>query len=297
MQLILNDYSLSGQFQSVEDDFSEYFIDTLRPILDILKEKNIPLFKKSDFYSRKITRDETVGDVLKRTGDPIFTVWKRYIVQMAYAEPYWDTEVMTKDDSNYEYPVTDTCPNCFTEALERKIPMFSFPHDEFKVSSFSCRRNGEKQEIENIYEREKLLLRYLYFYMNDIRYVIERYPYSSEFTVECAEINGKCHSSEALLQNSLNYDDYINIVGDMQKLWRALVTGEKTDLWDSFGGGLFEYRRNVNHGRIFRMFFTLEEKKICFLYGFIKKTQSTPQKELEKGRNLLQLRKKLVEKR
>ena len=53
-----------------------------------------------------------------------------------------------------------------------------------------------------------------------------------------------------------------------------------------------EYRRNVNHGRIFRMFFTLEEKKICFLYGFIKKTQSTPQKELEKGRNLLQMRKK-----
>ena len=114
----------------------------------------------------------------------------------------------------------------------------------------------------------------------------------SDFTVECAEINGKCYSSEALLENALNYEDYINIVADMQKLWHALITGDKTVLWDSFGGGLFEYRRNVNHGRIFRMFFTLEEKKICFLYGFIKKTQSTPQKELEKGRNLLQMRKK-----
>ena len=61
MQLILNDYSLSGQFQSVENDFSEYFIDTLCPILDTLKEKNIPLLKKSDFYSRKITRDEDSG--------------------------------------------------------------------------------------------------------------------------------------------------------------------------------------------------------------------------------------------
>ena len=56
----------------------------------------------------------------------------------------------------------------------------------------------------------------------------------------------------------------------MQKLWQALVNGEKTDLWDSFGEGLFEYRRNVNHGRIFRMFFYSGRKKDLFPLWFYK---------------------------
>ena len=287
MQLILNDYSLNGQFESIEDDFAEYFINVMLPIMEILTEKNIALLKKSDFYSRKITQNETIYDVLRRANDPIFTKWKRYIVQMAFDEPYWDSNPKTKEDIEYLTPALDESPNCFSEAIERNITLFSFPYEDYKRNTIFCWRDGEKCELENIYELGTLLFEYLSFNEQDIRYVIERYPYSGDLIVECVEIKGKCHCDEALLSNGLEYDDYINIVTDIPKLWSNLVTGTKTEMWDSFGKGLFEYRQHVSSGRIFRIFFTVKDKKLCFLNGFIKKTQVTPQNELEKAKKLL----------
>ena len=47
------------------------------------------------------------------------------------------------------------------------------------------------------------------------------------------------------------------------------------------GGGLFEIRAQGNEG-IGRAFFcTIKEKKIIILHEFIKKTQKTPQKEMD----------------
>ena len=62
MELILNELSLDGQFRS-RDEFTEYVLDVLRPVLDIVIENKIPLLKKSDLYIRRITGDETLQDL------------------------------------------------------------------------------------------------------------------------------------------------------------------------------------------------------------------------------------------
>lgn len=141
--------------------------------------------------------------------------------------------------------------------------------------------------VNNIYEWQQFLQRYLYSHMDDIRYVLENYPYSGGFAVECAQMSGKCHAEEALQNNGLNYDDYIEFVMDLPQLWSDLMNGKKTDLGDAFGDGLFEYRRSVSGKRIFRIFFTVQENKIYFFSGFIKKTRSTPQNESRKAKDLL----------
>ena len=57
---------------------------------------------------------------------------------------------------------------------------------------------------------------------------------------------------------------------------------------DAFGGGLFELRLKGAEG-IARVFFcTLVDKDIVMLHCFVKKSQKTPAKELNRARNRLQ---------
>ena len=55
----------------------------------------------------------------------------------------------------------------------------------------------------------------------------------------------------------------------------------------AMGGGLFELRLSGSEG-IARVFFCVRSgKRIVLLHGFIKKTQATPQTELDKAKKLL----------
>ena len=45
--------------------------------------------------------------------------------------------------------------------------------------------------------------------------------------------------------------------------------------------GLFEVRRDISSGRIARVIFFIKDNKMVLLHGFIKKTQKTPQTDLD----------------
>ncbi len=49
----------------------------------------------------------------------------------------------------------------------------------------------------------------------------------------------------------------------------------------SLGGGLWEVRSSLPSHRIVRLLFCVHEGQIFILHGFVKKTQKTPQDELE----------------
>ncbi len=50
------------------------------------------------------------------------------------------------------------------------------------------------------------------------------------------------------------------------------------------GEGLWEVRSNISNGRIARVLFGLHDNRMILLHGFIKKTQKTPDAELELAR-------------
>jgi phage-related protein len=60
----------------------------------------------------------------------------------------------------------------------------------------------------------------------------------------------------------------------------------------SLGLGLWEVRSNLTSNRIARVIFTLHEDRMWLLHGFIKKTQKTPQSDIDLARK----RKKEVKK-
>ena len=49
----------------------------------------------------------------------------------------------------------------------------------------------------------------------------------------------------------------------------------------SLGKELWEVRSSLPHGRIARVIFCIAEKHVVLLHGFIKKTQKTPQSEID----------------
>jgi len=59
-------------------------------------------------------------------------------------------------------------------------------------------------------------------------------------------------------------------------LGMPLVRKMETDLW--------EVRSKLEKGKISRVFFTVSGNKLILLHGFIKKSQKTPQKDLELAR-------------
>ena len=55
-------------------------------------------------------------------------------------------------------------------------------------------------------------------------------------------------------------------------------------LCKSLAGGLWEVRSNLTHGRIARVIFCVAHGRMVLLRGFIKKTQKTPQSDLDTAR-------------
>ena len=53
------------------------------------------------------------------------------------------------------------------------------------------------------------------------------------------------------------------------------------------GGGLYEVRSDISAGRISRVLFCIEDGAMILLHGFIKKSQKTPTKDIDLGRDRL----------
>lgn len=279
MELILNDFSLDGQFEGVED-FTDYIRNILAPLLDVIIDNEIVFLKKSDFYRAAVTADLSLHDLMMMANEPAVSLLKQYIVNLGYCEPYWDTDMATREEVQYGYPSHREEPNCFTEVIERCGKLVSFEHPDFKEEKISCSRNEKGIDILNIILVEQILKEYLREDKGKVRYILEKYPYKR--SVICAEVNGRCYANEALCQNNLNESDLINLLDAVSKLIEDLENGRKTDLWDKLQEDIFELRVHVSAGRIFRLLF-VQHNGICFLNGFIKKTQKTPLDEIHKA--------------
>lgn len=286
MKLILNDLSLYGQFADI-DDFEDYFLTYLNKLLDFIIDQKIPLLKKQDTYSRKITEDVTVDKYLKEAFNrPAATLLKGKIIQMAYQDPYWDEadEIQSRSDTDYQYPAKQVLvkrysdeplePNCFTEAIERKCPLLSIQEDNRAEELIACCRNKKPVEIANIANVNTFMREYVKDDMKNIRYAIEHYDLNK--AVRCTDR----HTENALLNSGLNEQDLLKFLENIQTLINDKSNGHKTHWWDSIKDDICEYRLSVSGGRELRVLFQWG-RELVFLNGFIKKTEKTPSNEIK----------------
>lgn len=83
MEILLNEKSLDGQFDSLETFFKT--LPEMSRNMKILKEKNLLLYKHSSLYSRNVTKEMTLMELQNSRGNiiPVYRdeirKWKRFI--------------------------------------------------------------------------------------------------------------------------------------------------------------------------------------------------------------------------
>ena len=146
MEVILNDYSINGQFSY--ETFNLYMTNDVLPVMRMLDEYSVELLKSYDIYDKKITDNMSLQDYVHKKGDPIVDRFKSYLISLAYTEPYWEMKPMTSDVKEYICEISKI-PNCITEAFERKAILFSFISGGFDKEKITLTCDKKDESIIN----------------------------------------------------------------------------------------------------------------------------------------------------
>lgn len=157
----MNEYSLRGQFLTI-DDFSHSMSEYTLPLLKrIQMSEGAVLFRKSTFWQAKICKDFTLeslkGD--KHVSYAVSAALKIHLQKLLYSKPYWD-EFPSPDIEieSYEFD-KDYCDNfekdnCFLRALANGDNIVSFCHSAYRDDTLLLRvnRDGEStfEKIHNL---------------------------------------------------------------------------------------------------------------------------------------------------
>lgn len=289
MEMILNDFSIDGQFCD-EEQFEDYCVRYLIDVFKCLEDLLIPLYKRMDTYNRKITPDTTLFEFIRQANNPVASNIKSFLINLAMQKPYWDEmgEMRSSiNDNTYECEYNDEFPNCISEAVERNTHLLSLKHDDYIEENLICMKNGQAYKISNVKQKNDLLWLYLREDVHNLKYVIEHMEF--EKAVEFFQDGDICPVLQDIIDSDLQLEDIIKIVQKLPRLIMDKMSGIESHFYDRIDGDLNEYRLTISGNRELRLFF-LWKDKIIFLNGGVKKQKKANSLDLQKA---YKLRKKI----
>lgn len=285
MSVIINDFSLDGQFNEIET-FIESLFDNTIPMLDILESLNIQMLSSYSIYDLKVTENVKLYDIIKIKGVPEIVKFKKQLNELFFDEPFWESEPLSDNNSVYECEFSNKINKyCLAEAFERKNPVLSFEHKNFKQSIISIKKDGADNKVDNLYNKENLIENFRETGIIDsLKYLLLKHNLKDSFGLSLRKNYFNDLSQDAnLKENDINI-----IVEDINKLidfkYRNLDPGRLSKTID---GKLKEFRTSLSDSREIRIFYFEVDKRIVFLNGFLKKTQETPKNEIDKAKILM----------
>lgn len=161
MDIIINEQSLDGQFETVDD-----FLESLVPMLKIHKlieeTDNVALLRHHELYMRSVTQRDTLYDVMKdnrsRTSSEI-RAFKQIIQKLTSEEPFWSLSPLHSNRDHYVHLGHASLPpygHCLAEACERDRIVISFQHNSYKEDSLEILKNNSSIVIINITDQIQL---------------------------------------------------------------------------------------------------------------------------------------------
>lgn len=165
MDYYLNEYSLRGQFASVED-----FFESLRnytfPILNKIKDKNENIiWKKDTFWKSEICKGVCLTNIPKKRNERSSEIaqLQMQLMKIAYEEPFYGadsaSDLKVKEyQFDEEYREYFEERNCFTNAIENEGIIISFIHPAYSCMKLPlCVEYNDTEStynIDNIYSLE-----------------------------------------------------------------------------------------------------------------------------------------------
>jgi phage-related protein len=280
MSVIINDFSLTGQFNK-EEEFLDSLVDETLPMFKVIQNLGMNILAGHESYLLRVTKEKTLIQFMRLTGSTEIVRLKSLL-----NAPYWEDEPLSDNKSIYECSYTEkTNTYCLAEALERNIIVMSFNHPEFKESVIAIKKDDNEEYIPNSYNkfilmdilREKGII-------DVVSYLIDKHKLDDSFGVTI----GKNYFQELCEEAHLSKEDIDFIAADMEKLIRFTENGENSGrLSDTIEGKLKEFRTSLSAKREIRIFYFEVDRKITFLNGFLKKRQTTPPGEIDKAKIIM----------
>lgn len=155
MEIIINELSLSGQFNNKDD-----FLDNLKkilPIIQLIENLRLVLLKNHLFFSSQITPNEKLNEILYSQDSRVRRI-KSYLSKLANDPPYWEyTQKHSCQHDTYTYNSIDICNRSLAEASQRDKLILSFKHDDYDNEKLQIKKNDNNIDIVNILSKDILL--------------------------------------------------------------------------------------------------------------------------------------------
>jgi len=165
MECILNELSLEGQYEDM-DDFIQRGVVPLSEVLSDMEVLGITLlYKKSDFYSRMVTTDKCFHELVfsreSRTNDQMRRM-KNKLAKLQN-EPFWDVDMKQSADVIYYWvkpdrSQVDVSSTALAEVYARSSHLVSFVHPDFTNNKLSIHTDKEPVDciIKNVWKGGQL---------------------------------------------------------------------------------------------------------------------------------------------
>lgn len=162
MDYYLNEYSLRGQFKSIEEFFQSLRESTLPVLQQVQKEEGNVIWKKDTFWKSEIGQGIVLNRIPEKKNERSaeMTRLKIQLRNLFSKGPFWgaDDEPIAKI-KEYQFD-TDfrenfEAINCFQKAVEKEGRILSFVHEEYKRDELPVIIDSDNIEqefsIDNIY--------------------------------------------------------------------------------------------------------------------------------------------------
>ncbi|MWC30773.1 MAG6450 family protein [Paenibacillus sp. MMS18-CY102] len=158
MEVVLNELSLDGQFDSLE-----LFLTTLRSTIKlqkILEIANAPLLRHHELYQRQVTSQLSLFQVLTdnsmRTSSEVRS-FKILLQKLMYEEPFWTSSPKHNSFDKYLFLGSEMQGYSIAEACERGKIILSFAHEHFRDEQIEVIKNGDSITLLNIISPDTLI--------------------------------------------------------------------------------------------------------------------------------------------
>ncbi len=154
MEILINELSLKGQYNSVD----EFVSIALNPLISLLQEfdsSRDEILKKYDLYSRFVTPNDTLHDVFKgsysRTCDEIRRVKSK--LSALLDNPYWQDSQKHASVDSYIFNGSVITDSSLAESCERDKVVISFICDGYGYTKLDVEKNTTTITVDNLFTK------------------------------------------------------------------------------------------------------------------------------------------------
>ncbi|PDS23836.1 hypothetical protein [Flavobacterium branchiophilum] len=159
MEVLINELSLNGQNQSIQDFINTSFVRFIE-IFQILEKQKIYPYKKYDFYNSKITETENFQSLfhLKNVAGISDEIKKyRTIADKCLSEPFWEENQQHDSNKVYLYKNQNVSNTSIPEAFERNATLLSFVPSDFNEKQIEVSKENQSKNLINFSDKKHLL--------------------------------------------------------------------------------------------------------------------------------------------